>query len=293
MSGPSTQLRSPQLTHEATEDAIYTELLSQDAVDDAILHEYMRRKNMRAKSRDFLHYTAHVAPWFVIEEIHILIAEAFDDLAFGETDRLMLFLPPRAGKSELSSKLLPSWWEGLYPTDQVLHTSYAGTLVEKFGRQIRNLIMTDAYQEIFPETQIAKDSKAAGQWATSKGGVYNAAGVGAGIAGKGFNCFLDGTRVYTPDGPRAVQDIRWGDTVLSSSGWQKVDFVFLTNHPRAYKVNGRLCTSSEHPFWVAGAWVKASDLKVGMRLSTLTVCRKLWLRADSLVKRLRRKLGMP
>ena len=190
MSGPSTQLRSPQLTHEAAEDAIYTELLSQDAVDDAILHEYMRRKNMRAKSRDFLHYTAHVAPWFVIEEIHILIAEAFDDLAFGETDRLMLFLPPRAGKSELSSKLLPSWWEGLYPTDQVLHTSYAGTLVEKFGRMIRNLITTDSYQEIFPETQIAKDSKAAGQWATSKGGVYNAAGVGAGIAGKGFNLGL-------------------------------------------------------------------------------------------------------
>ena len=271
MSGPSTQLRSPQLTPEATEDAIYTELLSQDAVDDAILHEYMRRKNMRAKSRDFLHYTAHVAPWFVIEEIHILIAEAFDDLAFGETDRLMLFLPPRAGKSELSSKLLPSWWEGLYPTDQVLHTSYAGTLVEKFGRQIRNLIMTDAYQEIFPETQIAKDSKAAGQWATSKGGVYNAAGVGAGIAGKGFNCFYKNVRLHTRNGTKTADEIAIGDEVLSATGWQRVNDVFMSGHDGYYTINSRLRVTAEHPVWADNRWVNASELKAGMKLKTLTL----------------------
>lgn len=281
-----------QLDKEAQEDAIFTELLSPDAVDDAILHEYMRRKNMRAKSRDFLHYTAHVAPWFVIEEIHILIAEAFDELAFGETDRLMLFLPPRAGKSELSSKLLPSWWEGLYPTDQVLHTSYAGTLVEKFGRQIRNLIMTDAYQELFPETQIAKDSKAAGQWATSKGGVYNAAGVGAGIAGKGFNCLQENVRLFTHRGVKPASSLAVGDKLLSSTGWQQVNQIFLTYHAGYHTINGRLRVTAEHPIWVEGQWVPAGSLKPGMRLSTLTLWRKLWLRADLLVKRLKRKLGM-
>jgi predicted phage terminase large subunit-like protein len=164
--------------------------LTQDEIDAAVLHEYMRRKNMRQRSRDFLHYVSLIAPWFVIEEIHILIAQAFDRLAFSDLDRLMVFLAPRAGKSQLSSIFLPAWWIGLYPTDQILHTAYAGTLVEKFGRQIRNMLLQDAYKNLFPDTVLTKDSKAAAQWATTMGGVYNAAGVGAGIAGKGFNLGL-------------------------------------------------------------------------------------------------------
>jgi hypothetical protein len=283
---------SAHLGKEAVEDAIYGELLSQEAVDDAILHEYMRRKNMRSKSRDFLHYKSHVAPWFVIEEIHILIAQAFDELAFGDLDRLMLFLPPRAGKSELSSKLLPAWWEGLYPTDQILHTSYAGTLVEKFGRMIRNLIMSDLYQEIFPDTKISKDSKAAGQWATSKGGVYNAAGVGAGIAGKGFNCLEQNVRLQVKGGIKSASSLAVGDEILSSTGWQEIRQIFLTTHEGHYIINGRLRVTAEHPMWVEGQWVPAGSLKPGMRLSTLTLWRKLWLRTDSLVKHLKRKLGM-
>lgn len=182
-------------------------ILTQEQVDDAVLHEYMRRRNMRQRSRDFLHYTSLIAPWFVIEEVHILIAQAFDKLAFSDLDRLMLFLAPRAGKSELTSKLLPSWWAGLYPTDQILHTSYAGTLVEQFGRQIRNMLLLDAYKSLFPDTALSKDSKAAAQWATTQGGIYNAAGVGAGIAGKGFNLGLI-------DDPISEQDM-FSSTVMA------------------------------------------------------------------------------
>ena len=152
-----------------------------------VLEEYLRRKRLQRKGQSFLDYVAHVCPWFVFEEIHVLIAKQFERLKAGQIDRLMISMPPRAGKSLLASELLPAWWMGHYPNDKIIHTSYASTLVEKFGRKIRNQIMEQSYQEIFPGTQIAKDSRSAGQWATAQGGEYNAIGVGGGAAGKGAN----------------------------------------------------------------------------------------------------------
>lgn len=203
-------------------------ILTQEQIDEAILQEYMRRKQLRARSRDFLHFVAEVAPWFVFEEIHILIAKAFDRIAFGDSDRLMLFLPPRAGKSLLSSTFLPAWWMGLYPSDQILHTSYAGTLVEKFGRHIRNLLLTDEYKMLFPNTTVSKDSKAAAQWATTQGGVYNAAGVGAGIAGKGFNLGLI-------DDPVSEQDMYSQPAMEKVWEWYKAGF-YTRRQPERNKI---------------------------------------------------------
>lgn len=155
--------------------------------EQAVLDEYLKRMSARAKGKKFLDFVTYIAPWFIIEEAHLLIAKAFDEIANNEYDRLAIFMPPRTGKSQLTSVFLPLWWIGRFDSDQILHTSYAATLVEKFGRQIRNLLLSDPFSDVFPDVSLTKDSKAAAQWAVTGGGVYNAAGVGAGIAGKGFN----------------------------------------------------------------------------------------------------------
>jgi predicted phage terminase large subunit-like protein len=46
----------------------------------------------------FIDFVRSVAPWFIVEEAHLLIAEKLEKVARGETDRLMIFLPPRTGK---------------------------------------------------------------------------------------------------------------------------------------------------------------------------------------------------
>jgi predicted phage terminase large subunit-like protein len=159
-------------------------------VDRVVMEEYLRRKKLRGKANSFLDFALHVYPGFIVEEVHVLIAAHFEMLRDGEIDRLMIMIAPRTGKSLMTSELLPAWWEGLFPTDKMLHASYATTLVEKFGRKIRNSIMSPEYQEIFPKTQLSKDSKSAAQWATTLGGEYNAVGVGGGVAGKGGNLLL-------------------------------------------------------------------------------------------------------
>lgn len=156
--------------------------------ETALIAEWSRRRDRKKTAGSFLRYMRKRAPWMVIEEFHILIAEAFQRLHDGTTTRLMIFAPPRGGKSLMTSVLLPEWWMGNNPVDQILHTSYATTLVEGFGRQIRNTIAADdAFRDTFPDCALSKDSKSATKWVTTAGGVYHAAGVGTGIAGKGFH----------------------------------------------------------------------------------------------------------
>lgn len=177
-------------------------MASQQEMDDAILQEYIRRKKLRTKGQSFLGYMQERAPWMVIEEFHVLLAEKFEALKAGTIDRLMVFAPPRAGKSQLTSGFLPEWWIGNLPEDQILHTSYAGTLVDKFGRNLRNTMAGHpAFREMFPGVALAKDSKASNRWNTNKGGEYNAAGVGSGIAGKGFHLGLIDDPISEQDAP--------------------------------------------------------------------------------------------
>lgn len=152
-----------------------------------LIKEYLRRKAVRAKGEKFIDYVQALWPWFIVEAVHVMIADYFEKLLAGEIDRLMINMPPRTGKSVMTSEALPAWWIGHFPTDKILHTSYALGLVEKFGRKIRNSLADPAYQEMFPGTRLAKDSKASAQWATAVGGEYNAAGLGGGVAGKGWN----------------------------------------------------------------------------------------------------------
>jgi predicted phage terminase large subunit-like protein len=158
--------------------------------DRVVVEEYLRRKTLRKKGESFLSYSKHVYPEMVVEEVHVLIARHFEMLLRGEIDRLMVMMPPRTGKSYMTSELLPSWWEGHLANDKILHASYASTLVEKFGRKIRNLLQLPEYHEVFPKTVLSKDSKSAAQWATTEGGEYNAVGVGGGVAGKGGNLII-------------------------------------------------------------------------------------------------------
>lgn len=182
-----------------------------------VIEEYIRRKALQAKGKSFLDFVQHVAPWVVIEEVHCLLAHHFELLKSGQIDRLMISMPPRTGKSLFTSELLPAWWEGHFPGDKLLHASYASTLVEKFGRKIRNMVATPDYQQVFPKTILTKDSRAAAQWATTEGGEYNAVGVGGGVAGKGGNLLII-------DDPMSEQDMFSKSVMESIYEWYGAGF---------------------------------------------------------------------
>jgi predicted phage terminase large subunit-like protein len=143
------------------------------------------------QARDsFMTYTNYVWPNFIHGAHHKKMAAAFERVARGECKRLIINMPPRHTKSEFASYLLPAWFLGKFPDKKVIQTSHTAELAVGFGRKVRNLVDSDVYKDIFPGVALQSDSKAAGRWATNKGGDYFAIGVGGAVTGKGADLLI-------------------------------------------------------------------------------------------------------
>jgi predicted phage terminase large subunit-like protein len=118
------------------------------------------------------------------------MAAAFERVANGTCKRLIINMPPRHTKSEFASYLLPAWFLGKFPEKKIIQTSHTAELAVGFGRKVRNLVDSDAYKQIFPTVGLQSDSKAAGRWATNKGGDYFAIGIGGAVTGKGADLLI-------------------------------------------------------------------------------------------------------
>lgn len=129
-------------------------------------------------------------PAYTVGAMHDLIGARLEDCARGATRRLIIEAPRRHGKSELASKRFPAWYIGSRPDKQIICCSYAADLASDFGRDVRNIVSSDAYTSVFPAAQLSADSQAAGRWHTREGGVYVAAGVGGPVAGRGADLLL-------------------------------------------------------------------------------------------------------
>ena len=152
---------------------------------------------------DLLKFAHHVYPNYSVGAHHRVMAGLFRDVVEGRKTRVIINVPPRFGKSELTSYLLPAWFLGHEPDAKVIMASHTQSLSEDFGRRVRNLIADPEYQEIFPETSLQTDSKSAGVWGTKQGGRYYAVGVGGALAGRGANLLII-------DDPHSEQDIKTG-----------------------------------------------------------------------------------
>ena len=96
----------------------------------------------------------------------------------------MVFMPPGSAKSTYASIRFPAYFLGRLPDKSIIATSYGDILATSFGRKVRNLVATREYAKLFPAVALAEDSRAKGEWETSEGGSYFAAGVGSGITGR-------------------------------------------------------------------------------------------------------------
>ena len=114
-----------------------------------------------------------------------LLASKLEAVERGEITRLIVTLPPRHGKSNIISELLPAWYLGRNPDKQVMFATYGQDLADGFGRKVRNHMADPRHKLIFPEAMLADDSKSANRFNTVAGGVYNAIGVGGPGTGKG------------------------------------------------------------------------------------------------------------
>jgi predicted phage terminase large subunit-like protein len=122
--------------------------------------------------------------WTVPEHVR-LINEHLAAVERGEIDRLAIHMPPRHGKSESVTIRFPLRWIERRPGDNVLVTGYNERFARKFSRRIRNMAAERSGGKL-----VAADKSAADEWATSKGGLVMARGVGNPPTGTGFNLIV-------------------------------------------------------------------------------------------------------
>lgn len=121
---------------------------------------------------------------------HKLLAERLERVASGECKRLMVFMPPRHGKSMLTSEFFPAWYLGKNPGHQVIAATYAQGLADDFGRKVRNLVSSDQHRFMFPDCKLSDDSQAANRFHLASRGAYFAVGAGGPITGRGADLLL-------------------------------------------------------------------------------------------------------
>ena len=144
----------------------------------------------RAARNSLLGFTEYTNPAYQRAAHHTLIAQKLEAVERGEIDRLMIFMPPRHGKSELASKRFPAWCLGRNPKRQIIAASYNSDLANDFGRNVRNIVAEPEFSQVFPSVSLAADSQAANRMNTNHGGAYVAAGVGTAVTGRGAHIAL-------------------------------------------------------------------------------------------------------
>jgi predicted phage terminase large subunit-like protein len=175
-------------------------LTTAEAKEFTILLEELEKREHQIKSTSsFIDFVTAIWSEFISGEHHAKMAKAFDDIASGKLKRLIINMPPRHTKSEFASHLFPAYLLGKNPKLKIIEATHTADLAINFGRKVRDLIDSEEYNQLFPETELKADSRSAGKWLTNKGGEYYAAGTGGALAGRGADLFII-------DDPHSEQD---------------------------------------------------------------------------------------
>ena len=137
-----------------------------------------------------LSFTAYNYNNYIIGDMHRLIAAYLEAVERGDITRLLIFAPPRHGKTCLVGENFPAWYLGRNPAHHIIYATYSQTRGNDIGRNVRNLVTADAFSKIFPQCTIAQDSKSIQHVSTDQRGEYFNVGVGAAIVGRGANLFI-------------------------------------------------------------------------------------------------------
>jgi predicted phage terminase large subunit-like protein len=107
----------------------------------------------------------------------------------GDIRRLIINLPPRHLKTKLAAVYLSAWILAKQPGARIMIITYSGGLAEKITYQIREIMQSDWYQEIF-KTRIAKNRSKVDDFATTSGGSVFATSVSGQLAGHGADFII-------------------------------------------------------------------------------------------------------
>jgi predicted phage terminase large subunit-like protein len=134
-----------------------------------------------------LAYSRRSMPSYLVGEHHRVIAQHLEAVERGEIKRLMIFAPPRHGKTELLLRF-QAWFLGRNPERRVIACSHTDRLAWRNSRRVRAQMQAPSWPF---DVSVAPGAAAVTAWdiAGHRGG-YWAAGVGGAITGEGADLLV-------------------------------------------------------------------------------------------------------
>ena len=220
------------------------------SVSNNAIYETLRRRAIEGARESMIDFTLFTKQDYETGWFNELICAELDqfllDVEAGLSPRLMIFAPPRSGKSELASRRFPAYAMGKFPKWNVIATSYSADLANRMSRDTQRIIDEQNYSEIFNNTHLSGSNirtKAGGAIRTAElwetiaadgslcGGSYRAAGVGGGITGQGMNIGIidDPAKDYKQASSLAYQEavIDWYDTTFYTRRDPKINGIII------------------------------------------------------------------
>lgn len=160
-------------------------------IEEATQVELARRELARRK---LLFFVQRRNPKYLAGWVHEDICERLDkfsqDVRDGKSPRLMLFMPPRHGKSKLCSQEFPAHHLGNNPDHEIISASYSAPLAMDFSRKVQEVVESQDFELLFDDCRLKPDARSIETWQTTQNGGYVAAGVGGPITGRGAHVLI-------------------------------------------------------------------------------------------------------
>ena len=113
----------------------------------------------RKAGSNLLDFTRFTFPNYVTNWHHEVVADKLDAFLRGDIRRLMIFQPPRTGKSELVTRRLPAFALGNNPNLKIIAASYSGDLANSFNSDAQQIMESARFQTRFPGLNLPTISK--------------------------------------------------------------------------------------------------------------------------------------
>jgi predicted phage terminase large subunit-like protein len=208
----------------------------------------------------------HEAIARVIEEVVV-----HDNIQF-----LILTTAPRHGKSQLVSRHLPAWYLGRYPDESVVVATYNDDFAKDFGADVRSIITSNAYKQVFPDTKLQRGGTAKDRLQTAQGGMATFVGLGGSLTGRGAHCFPAGTLVWTTAGEIPIEQLKVVSPSVKAISYDRQTGQLRENEIQAFAARkatrllrvttaaGRVVIATpDHPFLTGRGYVQADQLAAG------------------------------
>lgn len=193
-------------------------------------YHLLQERLVRKSRTDLLCFTLSTMPTFDPADFHKRYYQVLTEFAQKKIRKLMVFMPPQHGKSEGSTRRLPSFIAGDRPDTRIAVVSYNAPKARKFNREIQRIIDTPEYHEIFPNTSLnaSNVTTIAGSWLRNADefeivghrGSVKTVGVGGALTGEPVDVLImddiykDAKTAWSSIVRESVSD--WYDTVAET-----------------------------------------------------------------------------